>query len=207
MPFDVLSCTDADMYPAFVLVSETFNHDQPYHDAIYPFHLTEAGRKDGATRFCNTKNHEPNVRFIKAVDSSTSDLAGLVRYYVYEQGLEESELEGDWWEDEEEKAYAKHLYKNYLTTHYATVKSVKGPVVCTRCFRPQLQIANLEVLVVADIVSGLELLTIHPKYQSHGAGTALVRWGINLATQIGAEVRRKRPLSCLVWKSRSYRQS
>lgn len=130
MAYNILPCTDADMYPAFVLVSETFQHDQPYHDAIYPFHWTQAGRDDGALRFRETKNTQTNIRFIKAVDQSTGELAGLVRYYVYERDPEEDELDGDWWMNEEEKAYAQHLYRNYLTTRYATVKSVEGPVVC-----------------------------------------------------------------------------
>lgn len=152
------------MYPAFVLVSETFQHDQPYHDAIYPLHWTQAGRDDGTLRFRETKNSQPNIRFIKAVDKSTGEMAGLVRYYIYEKDPEEEDLGGDWWSNCEEKAYAQHLYKNYLATRYATVKSVKGPVVC------------------------LDLLTVHPNHQSHGAGTALVKWGIELAAQMGAEM-------------------
>ena len=143
MPFSVLPCSDADMYPAFVLVSETFNHDQPYHDAIYPFHWTNTGREDGAARFREAKNREPNIRFLKAVDTVSGELAGLVRYYIYEDVPEEGELEGNWWTDEDDKAYAQHLYKNYLSTRYATVKAVKGPFVCTydsaMLFPPSIQ--------------------------------------------------------------------
>ena len=195
MAFNVLSCTDADMYPAFVLVSETFNHDQPYHDAIYPLHWTQGGRDDGAIRFWETKNGEPNVRFLKAVENTTGDLAGLVRYYIYEDGLEENELQGDWWKDGEEKAYAQHLYRNYLTTRHATVKAVKGPIIYISSSGIEGSINVLHSCIVADTIPGLDLLTVHPKYQSKGAGTSLVRWGTDLATQMGAEVRLPWPSS------------
>jgi len=92
----------------------------------------------------------------------------LVRYYVYED--EDSKpktdelLGGDWWKDEDAREYGNHLYTEYLIGRRGVIRGVEGPVVC------------------------LDLLAIHPKYQSQGAGKALVKWGIDLADSIGAEM-------------------
>ena len=132
MPFTILPCTDADMPPAFALVTETFQHEQPYHDALWPEHWKPDGQKAGVARFRASCRSEPNLHFVKAVDDASGQLAGLVRYYVLPHGeeLDEGELEGDYWPTEEEREYACHLYREYLSLRRRTVREVGTPFVC-----------------------------------------------------------------------------
>ena len=60
--FTISECTEADMYPGFVLVSETFQHDQPYHDACWPDHWIPHGREASAQRFESARKSEPDLK-------------------------------------------------------------------------------------------------------------------------------------------------
>ena len=136
MAFQVLPCEIEDMQEAFALVTDTFQHDQPYHDALWPDHWTARGQEIGAKRFQASKVSEPNLRFLKAVETSSGDLAGLVRYYVLPAGtaLDENDLQGNYWPDEDSREYARHLYRNYLSARRKTVREVGTPFVC-ECHR------------------------------------------------------------------------
>ena len=74
--------------------------------------------------------YDPTVRFVKATDPATGAIVALARWYIFDENPAEDQLEGDFWEDEDSKAYAVHLYSQYLVNRRAYVKSIDGPVVC-----------------------------------------------------------------------------
>ncbi len=128
MVFALELCEPSDMQNAFRLVSETFGHVQSYIDAVFPAHWTPIGRKQGGERLLHDLTSDPTVRFLKATDTETGNLAGLSKWYIYEKDPIEDELEGDYWESDDSKAYAMHLYKEYYSNRRRVIRSSEKPI-------------------------------------------------------------------------------
>ena len=128
-------CPAQDFYRVFSLASDAFGHDAPYHDAIYPNHHSDAGRQAGAQRFLHLARTDPKNRFTKATDTATGEIVGFARWIVFANEDErEPELSGDFWETQDEKDYAVHLYEVFLRPRRETVDAVRGPLACVYLF-------------------------------------------------------------------------
>lgn len=132
MPFELETCTDADMDRAFAIVSSAFGHDHPYIDAVFPDHGTEHGRKRGGERMLAIKNSDPNTTFIKVVDMLSGKMIALAKWNVYKDGTvpEEGELEGEFREGREEKEYARYLFREFLVPRRRAIRESGGRLVC-----------------------------------------------------------------------------
>ena len=131
MSLKLETCTDADMHRAFAIVSESFGHEHPYIDACYPDHDQEHGRKLGGERMLAIKNADPNTTFIKVVDTQTGKMIALGKWNVYEGTVpEEADLEGDFWQSQDDKEYAQYLYREYLVPRREAIKKSGGNLVC-----------------------------------------------------------------------------
>ena len=131
MSHEVEICTDADMDRAFAIVSSSFGHEHPYIDACYPEHDTELGRKRGGERMLAIKNSDPNTTFIKVVDNSTGRMIALSKWNVYNETVpEEVDLDGDFWQSQDDKEYAQHLFREYLVPRRKAIKDSGGRLVC-----------------------------------------------------------------------------
>jgi len=72
----LLPVTDGDIPTCFEIFSQSFRHDAPFIDILYPDHDTPAGRALGTSRFLEWKHHVPDTTtFLKAVikPNPTSD--------------------------------------------------------------------------------------------------------------------------------------
>lgn len=132
MSFKLETCTDADMDRAFAVVSSAFGHEHPYIDAVFPDHDTEHGRKRGGERMLAIKNSDPNTTFIKVVDTLSGRMIALAKWNVYKDGTvpEEGELEGEFWEEREEKEYARYLFREFLVPRRRAIRESGGRLVC-----------------------------------------------------------------------------
>lgn len=121
-------CDDADIDRVFQIVSDTFKHDEPYIDAVYPKHDTPAGHSEGAKRMLDQKHADPAVRCIKAVDTSTGKIIGQANWLCLQNKKVSDQLEGDFWDDKDAEEFAKSLYAQFAVCRKKAVQSANGPV-------------------------------------------------------------------------------
>jgi len=157
-------CEDNDMPRVFAIISDAFGEDHPHISVIFPNHKTINGRAQGAERLLQMKQNDPHSRFMKVTDTATGQIVGQATWLIYNDHAEEVELCGDYWQNEEDRQYAAQLYRGYLAPRRDVIRSAKGPVVC------------------------LDILTVDPACQFGGAGSKLVKWGVEQADQMGAEM-------------------
>ena len=129
MCISIEECDDSGMSRVFEVMSEAFKHDQPFFDALYPNHDTPEGRIQCTKRLLEQKQKEPNPRFIKAVDTETNEIIGQATWLILDKlPLDEQQLEGDLWNTEDDKLYAQHLFKQFLTPRSRVVEDAERPV-------------------------------------------------------------------------------
>ncbi|PQE17189.1 N-acetyltransferase protein [Rutstroemia sp. NJR-2017a WRK4] len=109
MTLKVEVCSDADMARTFAILSEAFGHEHPYIEAAFPAHETPAGREIGAARMLSIKNADPTATYLKVIDTET-----------------EADLDGDFWENTEDKEYAQLLCREYLIPRREAIKESDG---------------------------------------------------------------------------------
>ncbi|PVH98122.1 hypothetical protein DM02DRAFT_657602 [Periconia macrospinosa] len=164
MSFTIQECTDEDMPRAFELLSEAFGHEHPFVEYVFPAHDRPQGRRDGAERFLQWRKGDPLATNIKAVHNETGEMVGHAKWIIPKGVVPpEFELGGDYWETEDQKEYAAWIYSQYLVPRRQAFKDYGGNVVA------------------------LDLMTIDPKYQRQGAGRALLKWGTDIADELGVD--------------------
>lgn len=130
MTLQLSPCTSADFPRLFTIIS-TVSNNEPYTAAVFPAHSTPAGRAIGAQRFLAMKNEDPNTVFLKIVDTKTDIMIGLAKWNVYKNTIpEEGELEGDYWDSEEEKEYARLLLREFLIPRREMIRRTGGNLIC-----------------------------------------------------------------------------
>ncbi|KAF4624454.1 hypothetical protein G7Y89_g13717 [Cudoniella acicularis] len=109
-------CSDSDMARSFEILSLAFGHEHPYINAAYPSHSTPSGRAIGASQLLSIKHSDPCTTFLKVTDTDTGLMIASAKWNVYNQTIPpEWELDGDFWDTEEDKEYANLLSLDLLT--------------------------------------------------------------------------------------------
>jgi len=162
MTLQLSPCTDPDFHRLFTIISNSFSHDHAYIDATFPSHATPTGTSIGAQRFLEMSRADPNTIFLKVVDTSTDTIVGVAKWNIYKNTIpEEVELEGDYWESDEDKEYAQLLFREFLIPRRDWVRKMEGNLV------------------------SLDILAVDPEHQYRGAGRMLVKWGTKIADELG----------------------
>ncbi|KAL9120544.1 MAG: hypothetical protein Q9187_002900 [Circinaria calcarea] len=197
MALKLETCRDDDMDRTFAIISLAFAHEHPYIDAAFPAHDTPAGRISGGKRMLAIKHSDPNTTFLKVTDAGTGEMVAQAKWNVYNGVVpEEIELEGDFWETEDEKEYAQHLFREYLATRRRAIKKSGGNLVYKLLRSTTLYLSHRGSCPVhyelgdADICFydlALDILTVDPQWQRRGAGRMLVKWGIAVADKMQVE--------------------
>jgi GNAT superfamily N-acetyltransferase len=167
MEIRVQEAEDADMYRMFEICSLAYTRSEPFWDACWPEHWTEAGRRQGAERWKDINHADPDTTFLKAVDENGT-IIGMAKWNFYVDTVrdlpkEASEDGGEYWSNETDKAFAKELLQDFLKLRQGAIDRTGG------------NLANLDILA------------IHPAYQRRGAGARLVEWGTKKADDLGIE--------------------
>ena len=132
MPLQLDVCADGDMPRAFTILSLAFAHEHPYFDYVFPKHDTPGGRKVGGERILAFKKADPNTTFIKVTDTDTGTIIGVAKWNVYKGVVpDEVEMEGDYWDSEQDKKLAQEMWAGYLMPRRRAIKDMNGNLVCT----------------------------------------------------------------------------
>ncbi|KAL8698018.1 MAG: hypothetical protein Q9224_002048 [Gallowayella concinna] len=156
----------------FAIVSSAYGHEHTYFDAVYPGHDTPSGRKIGGDRLLATKHRDSWTTFLKVTDTDTGEMIAQAKWSIFDGvAPEDMELDGDYWEGDEEKEYARYMFWEFLGPRRAAIKASGGKLVC--------KFSRLSICVPSDT------LTVDPKHQKRGAGRLLVKWGTAVADEMG----------------------
>lgn len=127
----VQRCTPADIPRVFEIVSLAFANDHEYVDAVFPAHTTPAGRKVGSERMLQTFHGDPYGNFVKVVDSDTGDIIAAAKWNIYKAGEvpPQPEIDGDYWENEEEKEFAQCIFRAFFAPRQKVIEETDGRLV------------------------------------------------------------------------------
>ncbi|KAL8938399.1 MAG: hypothetical protein Q9216_003916 [Gyalolechia sp. 2 TL-2023] len=139
MPLAVEPCTDADIERVFDIISDTFQHTAPFIEALFPRHDTPKGREAGRNRLLEQKHTDPSIRFIKVVDTDTRQIIGQANWQVLEEIPTDESLEGDFWENENDKEFAQRLHDQYMIPRSRAIKTAGGKLLGRFQSPPALQ--------------------------------------------------------------------
>ncbi|CAJ2506491.1 Uu.00g006210.m01.CDS01 [Anthostomella pinea] len=166
MPVQVLEAEDADMDRLIEVASLAFQRNEPMWDLMWPLHWETSGRKQAADRMREIRKSSPHAKYMKAVDADSGVIIGMAKWIIYSNNTlpGKSEVKHvNYWNDEEEMAFASIMAKLFLEERNAAIRKSGGNLVC------------------------LDVLAIDPEYQRRGVGVALVRWGTDKADELGVE--------------------
>lgn len=162
MTISIQPCDSSDMPQIFAIISDVFQDEQPFVDAIFPNHSTPAGRSRG-TRTLTQMHQNPAFKFLKAIDSETKQIVGQATWLVLDRPLEHEKLEGEGWDTAEDEEFSRLLHEQQL--RYRIEASRK---------------ANGRILV-------LDCLAVCTDHHRRGIGGQLVKWGTELADEMQVE--------------------
>ncbi|KAJ4335005.1 hypothetical protein N0V95_009022 [Ascochyta clinopodiicola] len=157
--FEVQHCTEADIPRFFEIISLAFANDHEYMEAVFPAHHTPAGRKIGSERMLQTFRGDPYSNFMKVVDNDTGEIVAAAKWNIYKGGKVPPlpELDGDYWDGEEEKEFAQSIFQAFLGPRQKVIEETNAHLV------------------------------VDPAHQGKGAGRMLVRWGLARADEMGVD--------------------
>lgn len=131
MTLKVEECDDSDMARTFEIISEAFAHEHPYIDAAFPAHTKPAGRATGASRMLSIKQQDSCAKFLKVIDQETGTMIAQAKWNVYKNTIPpELDLDGEFWDSEEEKEYAQLLCREYLIPRREAIRDSGGNLLC-----------------------------------------------------------------------------
>ncbi|KAL9105501.1 MAG: hypothetical protein Q9227_009331 [Pyrenula ochraceoflavens] len=160
MAFRLAVCTDQDMDRAFTIISDSFGHEHPYIDYVFPHHDTAEGRRVGAERIRAMKNNDPNTTYLKVTDLSTGMIIAVAKWNVYDGVIpDEVQLEGDYWENKDRKELAQEIFAGYLAPRRKAIRESGGKII------PNPHFANLRFYIpVMAPNNGTSLLRTQIRY-------------------------------------------
>lgn len=129
-PFTVQYCTAADIPRVFELISLAFANDHEYVDAVFPAHNTPAGRKVGIQRELQVFHGDPYGHFLKVVNE-TGEIIAAAKWNLYKSGEvpPHPELDGDYWETDEEKEFAQSIFRAFFSPRQEAIEETNGHLV------------------------------------------------------------------------------
>lgn len=128
MPLSLDLCTDEDLPRWTEIIFAAFAQEHIYIDALFPHHDTPSGLAAAVSRFTSTRNSNPIARFLKITDSTTGEIIGQGKWDIHETKPDEVALDGDFWDNEEDKTYAQQMFETYLIPRRRVLREAKGPV-------------------------------------------------------------------------------
>ncbi|KAL2876991.1 hypothetical protein SGCOL_007825 [Colletotrichum sp. CLE4] len=133
MHVEVQRCTEKDIPRVFEIVSLAFANDHEFVDAVFPAHSSPEGRKLGSERMLATFHGDPYSIFLKCINTDTGRIVAAAKWNIYKGGPvpPPPQLDGDYWENEEEKRFAQALFHGFLTPRQQAIEESGAKLVGT----------------------------------------------------------------------------
>jgi len=184
MPLVLSEADDADfdrlMEIQFAAFGQTGDSPrEPFIDVIYPGGDTPSGQAAARDRVLKSLHSDPTATFLKVTDTITGEIIGGARWQVYTEKPELKHAEVDWWEGED-KEYAEFVL-NILHRGRFEKTAAEGPYLCELLCSADFIFCCLTMHPVLDVIF------TDPKHQHRGAGSKLVKWGVDRADELGVE--------------------
>lgn len=181
MPFRLEKCSEDDMAKFFEIVSLAFEHEHEYIEAVYPQHDKREGRAAGAERLLVTMKADVHATFSKVMNDQGEMIAGA-KWNIYDHVLPpEFEAEGNYWENEEEKEYAQHMFRTYLVPRRRAIKESGVHLV-----GEHFEGICLHLSAKFNRFLALDMTVVHPDFKKQGAGRMLVSGALTLRMKWGS---------------------
>lgn len=171
MVFEVLHCTEADMLKCAEMYRDSFNfQEHPLLDALLPNIDTLEGRQSAAARLAAALE-TPNSHHLKVVDAETGEMLCRGRW-VFLPALDEDQARDVAFVMKDEDVVDSDTFGKWMLERYQVTLNNK---------RRQSEKA----------LWYLSSLTTPPQNAGRGAGSALLKWGMEKADESGIEVCRE----------------
>lgn len=97
-------------------------------EAIFPHHDTPAGRKAGSERLLKSVHEDKNGIFLKLVDIGSGTIVAAAKWNIYKGGPvpPQPELDGDYWEAEDDKEFAKGVFKEFFIARQGLIEETEA---------------------------------------------------------------------------------
>lgn len=168
MQVHVLEADESDMLRLFEIASLAFGQTEPFWNATWPQHWTEAGRQTGTERFLDTKRSNPHAKYMKAVHSSSGKILGVAKWSIITNENPKYDKprtsQVDDMDQDETKSYQQYLATQFFAERRDAIARSNNNIMC------------------------LDILAVDPSYQRRGIACALVAWGTRTADGTDLEI-------------------
>ncbi|PGH17835.1 hypothetical protein AJ80_04658 [Polytolypa hystricis UAMH7299] len=163
MALEVAIAHESDLLELMESQFTAFDNDL-YHELLYPGGNNPEARAVAARRTLGEQEHDPSLIFLKCIDTATGKIIGFAKWHIYDKERPESEWaqrhEVDWWEEgRKEKTLAK-MFLDSMSDVRERLWQGRPHILCG-------------------------ILCVHADHHGRGAGTALMKWGMDRAQSLG----------------------
>ncbi|KAF7853662.1 hypothetical protein EAF04_010653 [Stromatinia cepivora] len=165
MPLEVsIPQTPAEFYRMSEIRSLAFQRDHAYIDMLFPRHWTPEGRELLRDRLLAIKSEIASSRYVVVKDTDTDEIISQAEWHYYPPEPVGDVMDLEFVEgSEEEKNYARNMIGSFQAGRREAIKGTKNHLML------------------------LDSITTDPKHQKQGAGSMLVKWGVDVADSLNGE--------------------
>lgn len=198
MPLTLKECTDSSTF-SHIVDCEWAGYYNPYHpfmQVLFPvFGATPAARaaaiQESKARQWAWHSADPTSHWLYVQNDETGEVVGGAQWHVHETNpFEEAQpkLEAYWWPEGECRRFVDEMLEQVYGPR--RVKMAR-PHVCELCIARFFKHAvGFRILPRSSLTCRLvcNLMFVHPSHRRRGAGSLLMRWGVDKAQEKGFEI-------------------
>lgn len=183
MPLEILPATEADLPGCIAVHFAAFADVSMIHQIMYPKGVDDAVRADGLPP-ATEDFRNPNIRFMKAVDTDADDLQKVIAYskwYFYKEERPREEWDVPWKASRKLKDVNYDALEAFIGQIKESRKRIQGGSKHAREYS-SLFLCNGRLMLLSPVLGVLVTL---PSYYRRGLGQRLIDWGLKIADEEG----------------------
>ena len=190
MPLILSEAVDADFDRLVQILFAAFGQtgDAPreaYIDVVYPGGDTPSGQAAARDKILTWLHADPTATFLKVTDTTTGEIVAAAKWIIFMEkpDSERPPIHVDWCEGED-KDYTEWVMDLLFRSRFERT-APKGPYLCELLRSVEFLFCGLKSIALHSV---LDIIFTDPKHQHRGAGSKLVKWGVDRADEMGVEV-------------------